>query len=339
MRITTSIVLLSLVAACGDPMADVPRYSDQDIPEDSVVLDAVPASEEAEERGGFLSRLLNGAATESEAAPVAAPRGDAVADPVASGDVAEEAQTLAQETAPATKKRRGLLGLFAGSAAADPSEAAVGDGAASVDTSQAGAVELASIERGPEAEPGRSGRGLLGLFGGGADAAPVAAATSEIAPGTVLPYGQVARICGLPASAMGRKIAGFPERGPKYALHDSDPGNTGPHTFYLTGFDDGCARQFTASLAVFGSVTMHEQLRYGLPAEVQPYSTTDEAYEDLKRDVCNVPRRKPCGQRIRLLERDTVFLSIYERFGGNAQWSNLLLHDGRLVAQDHKGSS
>lgn len=50
-----------------------------------------------------------------------------------------------------------------------------------------------------------------------------------------------------------------------------------------------------------------------------------------------MPRREPCGARIKRLERDTVFLSIYERFGDNARWKNLLLHNGDLLAQDVKG--
>ncbi len=153
----------------------------------------------------------------------------------------------------------------------------------------------------------------------------------------VLPYGKIARVCDMPKRALGKKVAQHPEKRRRYVLHDSDPGNTAPHTFYLTGFDDGCARQFTASVAIFGSVGMHEQLRYGLPADVQPYSDTDKAYEKLKSRVCGVRRKKPCGSKIGRLENDTVFLSIYENFGGNQRWSNLLLHSGRVLAQDIKG--
>lgn len=187
-------------------------------------------------------------------------------------------------------------------------------------------------QEGTSSEGRATGGGLFGL-----GSAPAPRVESEIAFGTVLPYGRLAVICDVPARKMGKKIAGFPERRETFAVYDSEPGNTAPHTFYLTGFDDGCARQFTASLAVFGSVTMHEQLRYGLPAEVQPYSDTDKAYEALKSDICRVPRRAPCGARVKRLERDTVFLSIYERFGDNARWKNLLLHDGDLLAQDIKG--
>lgn len=176
---------------------------------------------------------------------------------------------------------------------------------------------------------------VLAAPGSAAAAAPEAP-ESEIAHGTVLPYGEVARICGLTPRQMGKQIAQYPERRPKHRLYDGDPGNTALHSFYLTGFADGCARQFTAALAMFGSVEMHEQLRYGLPAEVQPYSDTDKAYERLKRKVCGKPKRKPCGSQIGKLARDTVFLSLYERFDGSARWSNLLLHRGELVAQDRK---
>ena len=178
---------------------------------------------------------------------------------------------------------------------------------------------------------------LLGLEAGTPPEPSAPTATSEIAFGTVLPYGRLAVICDVPTHQMGEKIAAFPEGRGTFGIYDSDPGNTAAHTFYLTGFADGCARQFTASLAVFGSVKMHEKLRYGLPAEVQPYSDTDKAYEMLKAQVCEVPKRAPCGDRISRLERDTVFVSIYERFGDNAHWKNVLLHDGTVLAQDLKG--
>ncbi len=185
--------------------------------------------------------------------------------------------------------------------------------------------------------PGKPGGILAALFAPDRndDTAP------RIAPGNSqnirLPYGRIASVCELSERSMGKKVAQYPERRPRHKLYDSDPGNTVPHTFYLTGFADGCARQFTASLAVFGSVGMHEQLRYGLPAEVQPYSDTDRAYEKVKARVCGVPRRKPCGNKLGRLENDTVFLSIYENFGDNQRWSNLLLHGGKLMAQDIKG--
>jgi hypothetical protein len=163
-----------------------------------------------------------------------------------------------------------------------------------------------------------------------------AMAQERIAPGTMLPYGVVGVICDMPKGAMGRKIAQYPDTAPRHVLYDSAPDTATPRSFYLTGLTDGCARQFTAALAMFGTVRMHEKLRYGLPAEVQPYSDTDKAYETLKVRICGVDRRDPCGERVSRLEADTVFLSIYEHFGDNARWSNLLLHGGVVLAQDLK---
>lgn len=333
MRLVVAIFSLAVVAACGDPMADLPRYSEQDIPEASVALEALPTEDEPQEAtGGLLSRLFGSSDREEPAAETEL--AETTDTPEVETMATAKAEPAAQET---STKRRGLLGLFAGSPQDKPRQqnAAAEVQSAPSEDRPAQQVQVASVD--PEAPSEPQGRGLFGLLGG-ASSTPEGAAEGDIQPGTVLPYGQVARVCGVPASRMGKKIASFPEKRSRYKLFDSQPGNTAPHTFYLTGFDDGCARQFTASLAVFGSVSMHEQLRYGLPAEVQPYSTTDEAYEDLKRGVCKVPRRKPCGNRIGLLERDTVFLSIYERFDSNAHWTNLLLHDGQLVAQDNKSS-
>lgn len=192
-----------------------------------------------------------------------------------------------------------------------------------------------SVSAKPDGAAIPKGGGLLGLLTpGGGTSRDVA--TQEVTPGTSLPYGTVARVCGLRTGDMGKRIAHYPERRPRHVIYDSAPGTTGPHSFYVTGFGDGCARQFTASLAMFGPVALHEQLRYGLPAEVQPYSDTDKAYEKLKSRLCGVPRRKPCGARISRLERDTVFISVYERFGSNPSWKNLLLHDGEVIAVDLK---
>lgn len=158
----------------------------------------------------------------------------------------------------------------------------------------------------------------------------------EVAAGTRLPYGQLARLCGANRQVLGNKVATYPEARGKFTLHDTKPGSTAQRTFFVTGFDDGCARQFTAALAMFGSPVMHEQLRYGLPSKVQPFSTTDEAYETLKQKVCRVGKGKPCGNSMRRLERTTTFLAVYERFGSNPRWKTVLLHDGEVLAADIK---
>jgi hypothetical protein len=254
MRIAAACLVLTLTAACGAEMAEVPRLAEESVDANAPAMSMAAPSGTQNARGGFLSGLFGGNAT--------APTPDADArEPTQDGD----GTTVTEASLPAA-----------------------------------------------------------------------GASKSEIAFGTRLPYGRVATICGVDTRQLGTRTAQYPERRPRYQLYDSAPGSTDPHTFYITGFDDGCARQFTAALAVFGSVEMHEQLRYGLPAEVQPYSDTDKAYETIKRQVCNKPRRKPCGSRIGQMARDTVFVSVYERFGGNAQWMNLLLHGGDLVAQDRK---
>lgn len=210
------------------------------------------------------------------------------------------------------------------------------------------------------------GSGILGFLRRAADAAKedapagsdpearVASATAVPAPslsgpkpgdpdfqvvslGTVLPYGALARVCNVPTRQLGQRVERYPDRRSTYALYDSQPGNTAPHTFYLTGFDDGCARQFTAALAVFGSPRTHEQLRYGLPSQVQPYSSTDAAYESLKSRICRVGKGKPCGRAMSRLEKDTVFVSVYETFGSNPVWKTILLHDGKVVETDIRG--
>lgn len=219
-----------------------------------------------------------------------------------------------------------------------------GGGRDSMPESEAEAPEAAP-EAGPaEPAPEARGGGLLSrLFGGargarGGDRPQTdgAAEVRDIAFGARLPYGTLGRLCDVPNRRLGREIARFPERRPMYRLYDSEPGNTAPHAFFLTGFSDGCVRQFTAALAMFGAPSTHESLRYGQPAELHAFSATDEAYETLKRQVCGAGRGRPCGNRIDRLERDTVFVSIYERFGDNAVWKNLLLHDGEVLAIDLK---
>lgn len=159
---------------------------------------------------------------------------------------------------------------------------------------------------------------------------------AEVSYGAALPFGEIARVCAARGKALGQEVARFPERGKGYRLHDSRPGTTEPHTFYVSGFRDGCPRQFTAALAIFGAPSMYEQLRYGDAAKDQPKGATDKAYEKVKSQVCGVSRRKPCGRKIKSLERDTVFISVYERFEDNARWADILVHDGVVLAANIK---
>jgi hypothetical protein len=249
-----------------------------------------------------------------------------------------QADALAPETAraPVTEAapRQGLLGFLGRRAAAAKAEPPVADAAPQADAdSREPLLEVV-------AAPAPGAEETTGLFGrsGPQSRAPRPGAPDarEIPFGTTLPYGAIARVCGVPRRQLGKKIASYPERGSRYLVYDSNPGSTEPHSFYLTGFDDGCARQFTAALVLLGTPESYEQIHYGLSGDTQPVSDTDRAYEKVKSRVCKVRKGRPCGAQMRKLSRDTVFVSVYERFGSNARWKNILLHDGEVVAMDMK---
>ncbi|TNF20259.1 MAG: hypothetical protein EP318_11325 [Rhodobacteraceae bacterium] len=185
----------------------------------------------------------------------------------------------------------------------------------------------------PVARPGLL-RQMLG--GDGASARGGAGQPPSVPAGTLLSFGEVKPVCDLPEARRGKQIQAFPERRAAYRLYDSEPGRTTPHPFYITGFADGCARTFTAVVALFGAPEMHEMLRYGLPAEVQPYSAADRAYEQIKSRICRVGRAQPCGAKIAKIEKDTVFVSVYEAYGGTSRWLEMLLHAGEVMASDIK---
>ncbi|WP_299286022.1 hypothetical protein [uncultured Tateyamaria sp.] len=176
----------------------------------------------------------------------------------------------------------------------------------------------------------------LTLFGGGKNANRSGPDAGDVPLGTMLAFGEIARVCEAKPAQLGTLVDQGARKGRGYKLFDTVPNGGGPRTFYITGFTDNCPRQFTASLALFGAPEFHEQLRYGLPAKEYPYSTTDQAYEKVKAKVCNVGRSKPCGARISRLDRTTVFVSAYENFGENARWADMLLHDGAVLAKSLK---
>ena len=223
------------------------------------------------------------------------------------------------------KPRKGLFGLLAGARAKER------------DVAEEPTVRTASLGPVPTSKPDDKKQSVFGNRAAKNTANHKGPDVQVVPFGTTLPSGVVARVCDLPSGRLGKEVGKFPERGRGYKIFDSKPGGAGPRPFYVTGFDDKCARTFTAALALFGSPTMHEQLRYGLPSKVQPYSTTDKAYEGIKRSVCGVGKKKPCGAKIKQLEKDTAFISIYDRIGSNSKWSNVLLHKGWVLAADRKG--
>lgn len=145
----------------------------------------------------------------------------------------------------------------------------------------------------------------------------------------------MARACEVKGRALGQVVDRMPERGRGFRLHDTAPGSTAPRDFYLTGFDDGCARQFTAALALLGQPAMHELVRYDPMRNAVPYSSVDSAYERVKRRVCGARRGEPCGDnKIAALERNTAFITIYETFGSSGNRTEILLHQGEVLARE-----
>ncbi len=168
-----------------------------------------------------------------------------------------------------------------------------------------------------------SGEGPLGF----------AAAAERAASGPVasLPFGEVAKVCGMSEREMGTEVARSPGK-TGFTLYDTDPSSITPRPQFLTGFRDGCARQITASLALFGTAQVHETTRYN-PLNTTGYSATDAAYEEVKNRVCGVGNGEFCPERrAAKMERNAVFLSVYRDFGGAGQWMELFLHNRRLVA-------
>ncbi len=314
MRQRILVLVLGLaLAGCADPLEDVPRLDDVDVPSEAAQADAVAAGD---------------------------------ADAVVADDAPRDVSA-----AQAAPPQRGFLGFLRGraeAAKAPAAETAPEDPVAEEAAAAAGVTEVAAAApaAAPQRRTGGQGGGLFGgMFAGGGGGGGGSGAGApkpgdpdyeQVGPGVTLPYGKIARLCGVSASRLGKLTQKYPERGRGYALYDSNPGSTGLRNFYLTGFDDGCARQFTAALVLFGAPETYEQIRYSAAGATQPVSETDVAYERVKSRVCRVGRGKPCGSRIKTLSRNTVFVSVYERFGSNARWKNLLLHDGAVEALDIK---
>lgn len=151
--------------------------------------------------------------------------------------------------------------------------------------------------------------------------------------GTRPKFGVVAPVCHYSKKDLGTLVGQYPDKRPQYRLYDSDTTAERARAFYITGFADGCLRQVTAAQVVFGTVQMHEQLRYGLPSDLYPYTGTDKAYEGLKRRICKVARKTPCaGPQKDVLMKTAVFLSVYNAGFDGGDWASLLIHDGRLLA-------
>lgn len=184
-------------------------------------------------------------------------------------------------------------------------------------------VTTAAFETGPVDAPRSTGLfGRRSAVGDDAESDPVRGVVAG------LPFGEVVTVCGLSRKDMGTEVA----RSATYRLYDTNPTSTAPRPQFIAGFKDNCARQFTASLAMFGASDVHEATRYN-PLNTNPYSETDKAYETVKVRLCGVARGKPCPpSKARRLARNSAFVSVYRGFGDNGEWLEMFLHDGKLNA-------
>ena len=137
---------------------------------------------------------------------------------------------------------------------------------------------------------------------------PNAMSLVAVTPGQTLPFGQLARACEVDRGALGMRI----ETADGYELYDSAPGTTAPRTHYITGFSDGCPRQVTGGLAMFGDMESHAAL---MAAGGLPRSRLD----DLAAGLGNARR--------------TVFVTVYRGFGGG-EFGDVLLSGGEVVAAE-----
>lgn len=239
------------------------------------------------------------------------------------------------------KPRRGLLGLFARRDTSKPvvvsdevaAPKVVDDGTDEPDraidnvaiTDDAEVAAHVAAVVGLEPKPARKG-----WFGSRRSK------TSGLAPvetGEMLPFGQIGLACGLRTSELGKEVDRFPERGKGYRLYDSDPSTTQPRIHYVTGFKDGCPRQFTASLALLESPLLHEKLLAVKGNQSQHSTKADKIFQKIRARVCRNGRGNICPEsRADAMEKTMAFVTTYERFGGNASWTEILMHDGVIAA-------
>ncbi|MDO7685576.1 MAG: hypothetical protein MUQ41_10850 [Loktanella sp.] len=169
---------------------------------------------------------------------------------------------------------------------------------------------------------------LGGLFGGPKADPPQQAAEPQVTSDILLPFGQIAPNCTVSKGEMGKLV----DQNAGYAIYDTAPNGATLRTHYFTGFKDNCARQFSAATALMGDIGTHEVVRYLPSNSKHPYSAADNAYELIKASFCGTTRGRPCGRKLDRLARNTTFITTYESFSDNADWADILLSNGAVVA-------
>jgi hypothetical protein len=255
---------------------------------------------------GGMGRLSDSSVGDGAAASVLATGDAPMMSEAVAGPLEQEALAAARAADP--RPPRGLLAMLG---------LGGGSGGGEADVIPAAGVPEA-------AEPAR------GLFAG---LRPTVPAAADVSPGTVLPYGQIARVCDLGSARRGTLIADVSG----YQVFDTIPNSNAARPFYVSGFRDGCARTFTGVMVLPGDVGTHEIIRYQPSNSRIAFNETDEEYERIKSRFCSAPRGQPCGRRLDALARDTHFLTVYDRFGGGERWVEILLHDREVAAIGFKG--
>ncbi|MCF2869669.1 hypothetical protein L0664_01200 [Octadecabacter sp. G9-8] len=257
-------------------------------------------------------------------------------------DVGASAATVTQTPAEATNTGGGLFSRLLNRAPQDPTnaaiEAALADASVATEPSGDASDEVTEVAT-VQSTQDRPRRGLAGLFRRSPDTDVPRSGpdTQDVSAGTVMPFGEIARVCDIRGRALGTQV----DTGGPFKIYDTIPNSTAPRPFYITGFDDNCARTFTGAVVVTGDVETHEFVRYRPSNERIPYSTTDNAYEALKASVCRVGRGQPCGERTARMDSNTHFITVYNFFGGTfsavpTKWAQILVHDGEVVAMSIK---
>ncbi len=301
---------------------------------------------------GLLGMLLTGCLGAPEPTPAQTPAGDVivaesavnniVADPdVETPEPASEESQIAENIpdSPSVavtpeKPRRGLAKLF-GRRKPRVSDAApieVEEAAVTTDDIASGSAEETEADEekaatAPEPEARRPRKGLFGPRRTKASQFP------QTDPDVMLPFGQIGSACGVRGKALGKEVDSIGRRGKGYKLYDTKPTQTGPRTHFLTGFKDGCPRQFTASLALLESPVLHEQLLSAVGDKAQHSTSADIAFQKIRAQVCRIGRGKACPEKhVEKMEQSMTFVTTYERFGGAARWTKILLHNGKVEA-------
>lgn len=307
-----SILAIALgLSACGDPLAGVGRLADVDVADTDPAAAALPDADELA-REGFIGTSAAEGAVPPEAAP-------------SKGEPAQQTGGFFS-----TLFRRAADDDVAATTGAQPASRA-----APQDAPAQASVELAALTGPAQGADAGSQRRGLGLFGGfeGKPANEVSRSgpdARDVPFGTVLAFGEIARVCAARGKSLGRKVESNGRRG--FELYDSKPDIVDKRTFYITGFDDNCPRQFTAANALFGAPSFYEQIRFSPAGAHLPTAVTDEAYDKVKSTVCRAAKTKPCGTKISTLDRNTAFVSAYEFGEHNGKWTEFLVHDGRVIA-------